>query len=251
VPQPVDVYAWRNAVLSKDGPASPMARVALMALSLHMKADGTGAWPSQALIATRAGIGERSARRHLERAECDGWLERTRVRRVEGRAWFRTEYAACVPDAVYATLRERPWEADPKWRRQPAPVAATHGNCRPANAQEPAIDAGQPATQTPVPANGDSDDRPSFGRLTLSLNSSKNSPKNTSSEGALARTSGLKRFGDKGKEERTEYEEKRKTAAITDLLRKGFHSGEIPRLVWGTTLEEVQRVEASLQRMAS
>jgi len=251
VPQPVDVYAWRNAILSEDGPASPVARVALMALSLHMKADGTGAWPSQALVAARAGISERSVRRHLERAERDGWLERSRVRRAKGRAWYRTEYAACVPDAVYATLPERPWEADPKWRRQGAPVAATRGNGRPKNAQEPANGAGQPVTQARVPANGGNDDRPSFGRLTLPLNSSKNFPKNTSSEGALARTSGLKRFGDKGKEEKTKDEERRKTAAITDLLRKGFRSAEIPRLVWGTTLEEVQRVEASLQRMAS
>jgi len=214
-----------------------------------MKTDGTGAWPSQALVATRAGIGERSARRHLERAERDGWLERSRARRAKGRAWYRTGYAARVPDAVYATLPERPWEA--QWRGQPATAAATCGNGRPPNAQEPAMDAAQPATRARVPANGSSNDRPSFGRLTLPLNSSKNSPKNTSSEGALARTSGLKRFGDKGKEERNRDQDQRKRAAITDLLHKGFRSVEIPRLVWGTTLEEVQQVEASLARIAS
>src|SRR5215831_4512341 len=103
--------------MSERGPPNAHARLVLMAVSLHMKADGTGAWPAQALLARRAGVGERSVRRHLEGAARDGWIERTRVRREKGRAWYRTEYAACVPNVVHSELPERPWETDPTLRR--------------------------------------------------------------------------------------------------------------------------------------
>lgn len=129
--QAVDRHRWRDAILSELGPANPIARVVLLAVAQHMKADGTGAWPSQQTLAARAGVGERSARRHLDIAARLGWIERERVRRAGGRNWYFTEYCAVVPPAVYDSLPERPWEADPDWRRRPARVAATDTDNRP------------------------------------------------------------------------------------------------------------------------
>jgi hypothetical protein len=185
-------------IMSENGPTNPLARLALMAVSLHMKADGTGAWPAQKLLAVRACMGERSVRRHLEIAERLGWIERTRTRRDKGRAWYRTEYTACVPDDVYVNMHERPWDADPHWRREPATTAATHqqesnaldvsNDNRPTTTRVPATGARQPATGARVPANHDTEYRPELGRLTLPINSSSNSSKNSSQEGARKRT---------------------------------------------------------------
>src|SRR5262249_52269431 len=114
--QPVDVYAWRNAVLSDAGPPNPVMRLVLMAVSLHMRSDGTGAWPSQATLANRTAVSRRSVITHLEAAERDGWVRRYTAGR-NGRGWRLCGYEAVVPTAVYWTLPERPWEADPTWRR--------------------------------------------------------------------------------------------------------------------------------------
>ena len=108
MPQPVDLYRWRDAILSEGGPANPLARLTLLAVAQHMKADGTGAWPSQKAIAKRTCAGERSVRRHLEIAERHGWITRERVRRANGRNWYYTEYSAVVPDSVYTLLPEKP-----------------------------------------------------------------------------------------------------------------------------------------------
>jgi hypothetical protein len=196
VPQAVDLFAWRNTIMSADGPRNPLVRLVLMAISLHMRSDGTGAWPAQSLIATRAGVGERTVRRHLDIAARQGWISRVKTRRDKGRAWYRSEYEAMVPDAVHEQLPQRPWEVDRTWRRQPATVAATHTETdatvgisqvsakQPTQARVPANGVGLPATQARVPVNSDSVYRPELGRLTLPVNSSYNS----SLEGALART---------------------------------------------------------------
>jgi hypothetical protein len=167
-------------------------------------------------------MGERSVRRHLDALNRDGWVERIRVRRDKGHAWYRTEYAAVVPDGVYAHLPERPWEADPQWKRQPATVAGcklersargtlreTSDN-RPTAIEVPATQAEQPANAAGVPANHDTNNRPSFGRLTLPLNSSSNSPSNSSHECALPRTS---RLTPRPKTTPEEIERRRKEAA--------------------------------------
>jgi Helix-turn-helix domain len=255
VPQPIDVYAWRNAIMSDNGPTNPLARLVLMAVSLHMKADGTGAWPAQKLLAVRACMGERSVRRHLEIAERLGWIERTRTRRDKGRAWYRTEYAACVPDDVYVNMPERPWESDPTWRREPAIVAATHqqipnalgvssddnrptstrvpanGARQPATqARVPANGARQPATQARVPANGDTDNRPSFGRLTTPRTTPRTPPKNSSHEGAaLTRNTAMLESDLK--------------ASIRKYRSIGFGDSEIVKALaqFGVTIEEVRR----------
>lgn len=112
---PVDRWQWQQSIASEQGPRGGKLRMVLMALSLHMKADGTGAWPSQALLSKRADVGRRTVQRALESAERNGWLVRQQSKR-SGQAWRLTEYEATVPDAVAETLTERPWE-DPQWQR--------------------------------------------------------------------------------------------------------------------------------------
>lgn len=116
VSEPVDLFVWRNAIASKDGPRNPNARLVLLTLSLHMKSDGTGAWPSQTLLAQRSGLSRRAVQTHLENAAKEGWLDR-RAGARNGQGWRLTEYEAVVPYSVYEALPERPWEADPTWRR--------------------------------------------------------------------------------------------------------------------------------------
>jgi hypothetical protein len=117
VPQPVDVYVWRQSIASRRGPANPQTRYVLLVLSLHMRPDGTNAWPSQRHLAVRSGLNERVVRRHLALAERTGWLTRLDAGR-NGQGWRLTKYEAAVPDEVCAELPERPWEADPTWRRE-------------------------------------------------------------------------------------------------------------------------------------
>src|SRR5437868_2149710 len=110
--------------MSEHGPTNPLARLVLMAVSIPMRNNGTNTSESQDTIATRTAMGERSVRRHLERLDKEGWVNRTRVKRAGGEgnkrhSWFHTVYDAVVPDDVYYLLSERPWEADRTWRSNP------------------------------------------------------------------------------------------------------------------------------------
>jgi hypothetical protein len=201
VPYAVDVYAWRNAIMSERGPGHSLGRLVLIAVSLHMKPDGTGAWPSQALIAQRALVGLRSVKRHLEIAERRGWVERAIVR-IKGQQWRRTEYSACVPDDVYDALPARPWEEDPTWTRSAtaAPIEVQQGARAapnkplaardevPITTRRGATETERGATGARRGANGDRNEVPELGLLTPPLNSSSNSSLNSSREGALKRT---------------------------------------------------------------
>lgn len=209
MPYAVDVYAWRNAIMSERGPANPLGRLVLIAVSLHMKADGTGAWPSQALIAQRARVGLRSVKRHLEIAKRRGWVERVTVR-IKGQQWRRTEYSACVPDDVYDALPARPWEEDPTWTRSAtvAPIEVqqgvtvapsqrsttkvrlehNQGDKVPITTRRGATETERGATGARRGATGDKNVVPELGLLTLPLNSSFNSSLNSPGEGALACT---------------------------------------------------------------
>jgi hypothetical protein len=115
--QPVDRYTWQQVVYSEHGPRSAVARTILIAVSLHMDANGQNAWPSQATIARRALVSPRSVVAKLEAAEHDGWIARYEAGR-SGKGWRLYRYEATVPDAVYETLPEKPWEADPTWQRR-------------------------------------------------------------------------------------------------------------------------------------
>lgn len=246
MPQPVDRMRWREAIMSELGPPNPLARIVLMAVSMPMHNDGTGAWEAQTKIADRAAVGLRTVKRHLEIAERHGWIERKTVK-VAGRQWRRTEYSACVPDDVYFNLPEKPWEEDPTWRRsQPSQHSgknsgkspAPHKGPSPTTAELEAIEAARRgATAAPckpdvVPAttgrgangarrgaNDDIDVVPSCGLLIRNLNHSMNHP----SEGALARTALAKAMVKSKEQEATEAEEKRALDA-QERVRKARES---------------------------
>jgi hypothetical protein len=227
MPQPVDVYAWRNAIMSENGPTNPLARLVLIAVSLHMdNTSGSGAWPAQTSIAKRAGVSLRSVKRHLEFAHRRGWIELTKVQ-VQGKRWRRNEYAACVPDAVYESLPERPWESDPTWRRSATVAPSQHPTDTRAAPDKVPTAIRQGANGARQGANDDIHKVPELGLLTLPLNSSKNS----SGEGALA---------------------SKRTARLSDSdlkakIRKyrsiGFGDGEIMKALaqFSVTIEEVRR----------
>lgn len=182
MPYPVDRYTWQQSILSMDGPPGGQVRLVLVAISLHMNSHGIGAWPSQQTIADRASIGLRSVKRHLEVADSLGWIERRRAK-LAGQKWRRTEYGAMVPDFVYVKLPERPWEKDPTWRRG-ATVAPSKSSVA---SQVPTVTEGG-ANHAEGGANGDRKVVPSFGLLTLPLNSSGNYPKEGASGTALGET---------------------------------------------------------------
>lgn len=182
--QPVDKYGWQHAILSEHGPDNPHLRLVLVAISLHMNASGSGAWPSQSLIAKRAGVGLRSVKRHVKAAQRTGWLMRSRTR-IEGRKWRGTAYEASVPESVYINLPERPWESDPSWSRgasvapiEPEPTAI---KCQPRPVLVP--------TATRVGANDDIQLVPELGPLIIRGTNPRNNPE----EGALSRTPGQAR----------------------------------------------------------
>lgn len=114
--QPVDRYSWQQAICGEQGPQNPIARLVLLIISLHMNAEGVNAWPSQETIARRALVSRRSVVKHLKIAERIGWVARHPAG-FHKQGWRRDGYEAVVPDAVYNTIPERPWEADPQWRR--------------------------------------------------------------------------------------------------------------------------------------
>lgn len=115
-PKRVDRYGWQHAIASQHGPAAATTRLILLVISLHMDPAGENAWPSQTTIAKRAAITVRSVSKHIQEAASDGWLGISWAGR-NGQGWRLTRYHAVVPEAVYATLPEKPWEKDPSWRR--------------------------------------------------------------------------------------------------------------------------------------
>lgn len=90
------LFAWRMAVFSEHGPHST-TRVVLSALSLHMRSEGGGAFPSIRLLAKECGLTERSVCTHLARAEEDGWIV---ITKRPAQQWVRHEYRATIPQSV-------------------------------------------------------------------------------------------------------------------------------------------------------
>lgn len=172
--QPVDVYAWRDAILSEYGPGKALTRSVLLAVAKHMKSDGTRAWPSQARIAVCAGVGVRTAKRHLEAMEKQGWVQREK-RQVDGKTWRRTYYEASVPDDVYDLIPQRPWEADPEFRRGATAAPRDEEPALQTESMVPTATA-RSATCAVRRASSDQNEVPQLGPLTLHLNSTKNSP---------------------------------------------------------------------------
>ncbi|MFB3084252.1 MAG: helix-turn-helix domain-containing protein [Gammaproteobacteria bacterium] len=89
------VFDWQRAILSPKGPEHSTTRLVLMALSIHMRPDGSKCFPSVRTIALETGLSERSVCTHLQRAEQQGWIRKRK--RGTGRGWARHEYVPLFP----------------------------------------------------------------------------------------------------------------------------------------------------------
>jgi hypothetical protein len=252
---PVDRYCWQQAICGKDGPQSSTARLLLLALSLHMDADGMNAWPSQATLARRALVSRRSVVTHLEAAERDGWVTRYAAGR-NGKGWRLDGYEATVPDAVYAALPQRPWESDPTWRRgeraappyahqgseRVAPPSSTSSSTTNAIVAEGGANGARDVVQLTTEGGATGAERGERGAHESSL---PNLPYESSlrGEGALTRTASPKRGCAKAEEED-------RRGKILLLTTKGYDAHDIAKLLSGSgvTVEEVQRVRLGVSQ---
>ncbi len=91
-------FDWERLILSDRGPEDPLTRLALLALATFVNRDGN-AWPSIPTIAQASALGERATRKHLQKAERDGWIKRVPVKK-EGQAWRGYSYALTVPEGA-------------------------------------------------------------------------------------------------------------------------------------------------------
>lgn len=98
------LFAWRWALCSQFGPTNPTDRLVALALSLYMRSDGLGAWPSQSTLAARTGLTVRSVRDALHRLVKGKWLSRVTRKPPRGRVarGHGVDYAARLPKAVSA-----------------------------------------------------------------------------------------------------------------------------------------------------
>lgn len=96
--------AWRQRVMSPDGPPSLARRAVLMALSVHLRLDGTGAYPSLRRIAECCHASVNTVVTHLRIAEREGWIRRVPRYHEDGsRASYGYEIAmACAAGGVSA-----------------------------------------------------------------------------------------------------------------------------------------------------
>ena len=85
--------------MSEHGPSLASDRHVALTLSVHMRSDGLGAWPSQETLARETGLSVRAVRRSLKRLVADRWLTQItrkppRGRRAKG---YGFQYAARLP----------------------------------------------------------------------------------------------------------------------------------------------------------
>jgi hypothetical protein len=111
-----DRWEWCDLIASERGPSDSTTRLVLFVLSLHMNQSGERCFPSQKLIAVRAGLTERSVRTHLGHAIRARWLQSTKRKR-KGKAWYVNEYEATIPAELVEFCPAKPWLIDPGYRR--------------------------------------------------------------------------------------------------------------------------------------
>ena len=90
------VREWRDAIRHEYGPPSPITRLVLLALSLWIKSGERSCWPSQKLLARQTALSLRSVKHHLELADDDGWILRTRRHRSPD-GWGYHVYEPTIP----------------------------------------------------------------------------------------------------------------------------------------------------------
>jgi hypothetical protein len=91
------LFRWRDAFCAAEGPPAT-TRLVLWTLSKHMGMDGRDAFPNQETIALESALGLRAVKRHLQRAEELGWIERQPRRRAGRASWrYGTDYVPRFP----------------------------------------------------------------------------------------------------------------------------------------------------------
>jgi hypothetical protein len=175
----IERWQWRELIASEHGPADPSTRLVLFVIALHMNQRGDNAFPSQATIARRTALSERSVRTHLARAAKAGWIQISQKRRA-GQAYFVNQYVATIPDKLAGLCASKPWEDDRTWRR-PEEFAGRSESRHPANGAQRA------AKFSATPGNPFRDTRQN-----LPTNTPMNPPMNTPIErAALSRNTPL------------------------------------------------------------
>src|SRR5687768_8563284 len=96
------LFAWRWALSSEWGPKNATDRHVALVLSLYMRTDGCGAWPSQTTLVARTGLSIRTIGPALQRLVRAKWLARVtrkppRGRKAKGLGY---DYRARFPRAI-------------------------------------------------------------------------------------------------------------------------------------------------------
>lgn len=86
---------WRNAVAESD--LSSHAKHILKEIHSFMRPDGTRAFPTISLLASRTSLSEKTVSSHLKRAELAGWIS-IQIGRFEGKRWRQQSYFPRWPD---------------------------------------------------------------------------------------------------------------------------------------------------------
>lgn len=100
-------WRWRNAVAESDLDAA--TKHILVELHSFMKPDGRRCFPTQALIAARTSLSERTVRGRLAVAEAAGWIEMQKGRfdgKKNGTYTYEPRFpdATCEPDAKHRKM---------------------------------------------------------------------------------------------------------------------------------------------------
>lgn len=87
--------AWRRALMSDGGPASPLTRFVLLVLWAYSDCNLI-AYPSESTLTQETRLARRSVVTHLRKAESQGWIVRGRKAYKQGR-WRHTVYQLTHP----------------------------------------------------------------------------------------------------------------------------------------------------------
>ena len=98
------VWDWRTYIL-KHGPANATYRHVLLTLSCYMDSSGGSCFPSYDTLQQATQLGRASLAKYLKRANREGWI-RTTKKQLQGKAWSRNQYQACIPDPVWKAVHE-------------------------------------------------------------------------------------------------------------------------------------------------
>ncbi len=90
---------WRDWLRSEEGPPDSTTRHILLNLSMWMKANGEQCYPTIAILAQETAISERTIKKKLKEAACNGWIERY-VHQGKGQAWRNYGYLPKMPENV-------------------------------------------------------------------------------------------------------------------------------------------------------